>query len=104
MFRQMEPLPTDKPAALDLPDAIFLRPTVMAIFDNVEDLVTIVAAVWPQADQGARAAYNQACERLADVVADFGRNLPGRREGVDALADLPEPTSNIPDSEFNALF
>src|SRR5258705_5898993 len=91
MVRLMERLPTDKPAALDLPDAIFLRPTVMAIFDNVEDLVTIVAAVWPQADQGARAAYNQACERLADVVADFGRNLPERREVVDALADLPEP-------------
>ncbi|HEX7198200.1 MAG TPA: chorismate-binding protein, partial [Dongiaceae bacterium] len=103
MVRLMERLPTNKPAALDLPDAIFLRPTVMAIFDNVEDLVTIVAAVWPQADQGARAAYNQACERLADVVADFGRNLPERHEVVDALADLPEPSSNIPESEFHAM-
>jgi anthranilate synthase component I len=103
MVRLMERLPTNKPAALDLPDSIFLRPTVMAIFDNVEDLVTIVAAVWPQEGQGARAAYNQACERLADVVADFGRNLPERREVVDALADLPEPTSNIPESEFHAM-
>ena len=36
-------------------------------------------------------------------VADFGRNLPERREVVDALADLPEPSSNIPESEFHAM-
>src|SRR5579885_3331910 len=103
MVRLMERLPTSKPAALGLPDAVFLRPTVMAIFDNVEDLVTIVTAVWPDRDQGARAAYNLACERLADVVSDFGRNLPERREVVDALADLPEPTSNITEAEFHGM-
>ncbi len=103
MVRLMEHLPTNKPEALGLPDAVFLRPTLMAIFDNVEDLVTIVTTVWPQPDQGARAAYNQACERLADVVADFGRNLPERREVVDALANLPEPSSNITEAEFHAM-
>ena len=103
MARLMERLPTDKPAGLGVPDSMFLRPTVMAIFDNVEDLVTIVTSVWPSADLGARAAYNQACERLADTVADFGRNLPQRREEVDALADLPEPTSNVTQAEFHAM-
>src|SRR5262249_47351465 len=86
--------------ALGLPDSMFLRPTVMAIFDNVEDLVTIVTSVWPQPGLDARAAYNQACERLADTVADFGRNLPERREVVDALADLPEPKSNMVPAKF----
>ncbi len=103
MVRLMERLPTGKPAGLGVPDSMFLRPTVMAIFDNVEDLVTIVTAVWPTGDLGARAAYNQACERLADTVADFGRNLPERREEVDALADLPEPTSNVTQAQFHAM-
>ena len=85
MVRLMEELPTEKPPGLGLPDSVFLRPTVMAIFDNVEDLVTIITSVWPEAGVSARAAYNQACERLADTVADFGRNLPERREVVDAL-------------------
>jgi anthranilate synthase component 1 len=103
MVRLMERLPTDKPAGLGVPDSMFLRPTVMAIFDNVEDLVTIVTAVWPSSDLGARAAYNQACERLADTVADFGRNLPERREEVDALADLPEPKSNVTQAQFHNM-
>jgi len=103
MVRLMERLPTDKAPGLGLPDSMFLRPTVMAIFDNVEDLVTIVTSVWPGSDQGARAAYNQACERLADTVADFGRNLPERRDEIDALADLPEPTSNVSQSNYHRM-
>jgi anthranilate synthase component 1 len=103
MVRLMEELPTDKAPGLGLPDSVFLRPTVMAIFDNVEDLVTIVTAVWPNAELSAQAAYNQACERLADTVADFGRNLPERREVVEALADLPEPASNMPPAQFHAM-
>jgi anthranilate synthase component 1 len=103
MVRLMERLPTDKAPGLGLPDSMFLRPTVMAIFDNVEDLVTIVTAVWPGSDQGARAAYNQACERLADTVADFGRNLPERRDEVDVLADLPEPSSNISQRDYHRM-
>jgi anthranilate synthase component I len=103
MVRLMERLPTDKAPGLGLPDSMFLRPTVMAIFDNVEDLVTIVTAVWPGSDQGARAAYNQACERLADTVADFGRNLPERRDEIDALADLPEPSSNVSQGDYHRM-
>ena len=103
MVRLMERLPTDKPPGLGLPDSMFMRPTVMAIFDSVEDLVTIVTSVWPGSDQGARAAYNQACERLADTVADFGRNLPERRDEIDALADLPEPTSNISQRDYHRM-
>ena len=103
MVRLMERLPTDKPAGLGVPDSTFLRPTVMAIFDNVEDLVTIVTAVWPSGEQGARAAYNQACERLADTVADFARNLPERRKEVDALANLPEPASNTTQAQFHKM-
>jgi anthranilate synthase component 1 len=103
MVRLMEDLPTDKPPGLGLPDSVFLRPTVMAIFDNVEDLVTIVTPVWPSAEIGPQAAYNQACERLADTVADFGRNLPERREVLDSLAELPEPSSNMPPDRFHAM-
>jgi anthranilate synthase component 1 len=103
MVRLMERLPTEKAPGLGLPDSMFLRPTVMAIFDNVEDLVTIVTSVWPGSDQGARAAYNQACERLADTVADFGRNLPERREEIDVLADLPEPSSNISQRDYHRM-
>jgi anthranilate synthase component 1 len=103
MVRLMERLPDENPDVLGVPDAILLRPTVVAIFDNVEDLVTVVTPAWPAPGVDARAAYNQACERLADVVADFDRSLPHRREDGLDLADLPEPTSNLTRAQYHAI-
>ena len=50
-------------------------PCAGAIFDRVEDKVTVVTPVWHRPDVPAHAAYSQACERLSDVVHDFERPL-----------------------------
>ena len=49
MVRQMERLPSPPPDTLGLPDAILLRPTITAIFDNVRDEIIVVTPVWPDA-------------------------------------------------------
>ena len=103
MVRLVERLPDDNPDPIGIPDGMFLRPTVMAIFDNVDDVVTIVTPVRPQAGINARAAYNQACERLADIVGEFERSLPyGRDAGADS-APPPTPTPNMSADEFKAM-
>src|SRR5699024_8637870 len=76
---------------------------VTAIFDRVEDLVTVISPVWPGSDRSAAAAYELACERLAEVTADFERSLPYRRERREDSADLPEPSSNISRDDFHAM-
>jgi anthranilate synthase component 1 len=103
MVRLMERLPSENPDVLGLPDAIFFRPTLVAVFDRVEDQVTIVTPVWPSAGVSAEAAYQQASERLADAVADFERSLPYRREPVEASGDLPEPRSNMSRERFHDM-
>jgi anthranilate synthase component 1 len=82
MVRQMERLPDDNPDRLGLPDAVFVRPTLVAVFDNIEDRVTLVTPVYPQPDLPASLAYDLALERLGDAVADFARGIrhdPPRR-------------------------
>jgi anthranilate synthase component 1 len=79
-----------------------MRPTVMAIFDNIEDRVVIVTPVWPRSDLGARAAYDLARERLADVVADFDRGLPHRSDWRSA-GSLPEPVSNVTRARYHEM-
>ncbi|MDX1576203.1 MAG: anthranilate synthase component I [Kiloniellales bacterium] len=103
MVRLMERLPSDNPDVLGLPDAVFFRPTLVAVFDRVEDLVTIVTPVWPSEGVSADAAYQQASERLADAVADFERSLPYRREPLQTRGDLPEPRSNMTREQFHAM-
>ena len=99
MVRLMEHLPTTAERAIDVPDGLLIRPTIMAIFDNVADEVTIVTPVWPAAGIGARAAYARACERLANVVEDFDRPLP---HGSYATVDksLATVVSNTPHRRF----
>ena len=103
MVRHMERLPAKNPDVLGVPDSIFVRPTVTAIFDRVEDLVTVISPVWPSEDRSAAAAFELACERLAEVAADFERSLPYRRERSEDSADLPEPRSNVSRDDFHAM-
>jgi anthranilate synthase component 1 len=101
--RLMEDLPDDNPLAIDVPDGLFIRPTVVAVFDRVEDLVTVFTPVWPRGDVSARAAYAQACERLADVAQDFERALPRGRDVIADLDELPPPAANMTREDFHAM-
>ncbi len=86
MVRLIEKLGPPPPDPLDLPDAILIRPTITAIFDNVRDEITIVSPVWPESGIDARAAYARACERVTDAVADLERPAP---KPAPVPADLP---------------
>ncbi|MBS0517381.1 MAG: anthranilate synthase component I [Proteobacteria bacterium] len=103
MVRDMERLPDKNPDPLGLPEAIMVRPTLICIFDRLEDNVTMVTPVWPQAGIGARAAYEAAEERLADAISDFERSLPYRRENAEALDSLPEPQANMSKDDFKKM-
>ena len=76
IVRQMERIPAPPPDVLKLPDAIMLRPTITAVFDNVRDEITVVTPVWPDAKLDARMAYERASDRLQSVVADLERRAP----------------------------
>jgi anthranilate synthase component 1 len=103
MVRLVENLPNPKPDKLGVPDSIFLRPTVVAIFDNVEDVMIIVTPVWPKIGISARAAYNQAVERLGDVVHDLDRSLPQQRADLDPRLELPAPASNMTPDDYKGM-
>lgn len=90
----IEKLPDANPDTLDIPDAILLRPTIICIFDNVLDSATVVTPVWP-GERPARAAYDAACARLAEVMADFDRSLPQRRAADGAVGALQPPSANM---------
>jgi len=103
MVRDMERLPDKNPDPIGIPDAIMVRPTLICIFDRLEDSVTMVTPVWPQKDITARAAYESAEERLSDAVSDFERSLPYRRENADALDALGEPQANMSKDAFKKM-
>jgi anthranilate synthase component 1 len=101
--RLVERLPDANPDVIGTPDGIFLRPTVMAVFDSIEDVVTLITPVWPQDRHGAKDAYGQAQERLAAALADFRKPapIPAQTGGPEAAA--PEPRSNMAPADFHRM-
>ncbi len=102
LVRQMERLPAAPPDVLQLPEAIMLRPTVTAIFDNIRDEITVVTPVWPESGVSARAAYARAAERLQDTVSDLERaGVPSSAPDVNAVLGPAE--SNTSHAEYLAI-
>jgi anthranilate synthase component 1 len=103
MVRLMERLPGQKPDPLGLPDAILVRPTIVAIFDAVRAEVTVATPVFPAKGLSARDAYDRAEERLSAVAVDFARNrLPEDAYDSEPLK-LEEPQSNTTHDEYLAI-
>ena len=102
MVRLMERLADKNADAIGLPEAILIRPTVFAVFDNVRDELTLAAPVYPQPGMSAQAAWNQAQAALAQADAALLRPLPHAAPPV-ALPPQPEPQSNLTKAEFMAI-
>ena len=93
--RLMERLPEPNPDAIGIPDGIFVRPTIMAIFDSVKDILTFVTPVRPTLGVDAQQAYRSAIDTLFKATSGLEKSLHhvhGPR-GLDF--GLPEPSSNM---------
>ncbi|MEE8535179.1 MAG: chorismate-binding protein, partial [Kiloniellales bacterium] len=88
------------PDVLGVPDGMFLRPTVMAVFDRFEDRMTLFTPVWPRPGVSARTAFESAGARLAEVVARFERPLPARRAAPEVGSSPPTVQSNMTREAF----
>ena len=101
--RLSEKIPDNNSDDLGVPDGLFLRPSLICIFDRLEDIVTIVTPVWPKSGVSAEAAYEAATERLNAAVSDLQRSLPFRRERFVGSNQIDEPLSNTSREEFHEM-
>jgi anthranilate synthase component 1 len=101
MVRLMETLPEKNRDVIGVPDGLLIRPSLFAIFDNVNDELTLVAPIYPQADVSAEAAWELAQARLAEAEAALERPLPHPAPPV-MLPDPAAPTSNFAKADFLA--
>ena len=95
MIRLVEHLPDVNPDPLGLPDAVMMRPSVVAVLDGVKGDVTVVAPAWVSSGLSARSAYAQAAERVMDAVRDLDRALPQTSRTLGEAEEDAPPISNF---------
>ena len=101
MIRLVEHLPNVNPDPLGLPDAVLMRPSVVAVLDGVKGEVTIVAPAFTASGLSARAAYAQAAERVMDALRDLDRAPPAQRDLGEARP-VGEAKSNFTHDGYKA--
>jgi len=101
MVRLMERLPAENPDPLGLPDAVLMRPTVMAIFDAVQDEVTVVTPVFPDPEVSGKAAYARACERITGILDALDRPLDHLE--APEVHSVSDPVSNTDPADYEAM-
>ncbi len=94
MIRLVERLPNVNPDPLGLPDAMMLRPSVVAVLDGVKGDVILVAPAWAGGGLSARAAYAQAAERVRDAERALERTVPSTHTLSDP-SPIAAPVSNF---------
>ncbi len=102
MIRLVEDLPNMPPDTMELPDAVMIRPSVIAVLDGVKGEVTVVAPAWVSSGLSARAAYAQAAERVMDAVRDLERALPQSSRDLGEPFEAAPPQSNFEHADYLA--
>ncbi|MDB5542816.1 MAG: Anthranilate synthase, aminase component [Devosia sp.] len=76
MVRLMEVLPDRHEDPLGFPEAILMRPSVLAVFDTLKDELYLTAPVYIRPGVTARQAWEGAQARIDDAVGRLARTLP----------------------------
>lgn len=98
MVRYMEALPSQNPDILGLPESIFIRPSIVVVFDDATDTMQIVTPIYPRAEMSADSAYDLAEQRLGNI---FDRlQLPSPKNDFENMSSLQEPTSNMSRADY----
>jgi anthranilate synthase component I len=74
-----------------LPDMIFVRPTVILIFDRLSDRLTIASPIWETGSQSADAAIDQALAKIDDVAARLSQPLASETRSTETVGDKITP-------------
>jgi anthranilate synthase component I len=103
MVRQVERLTEIAPDPLGTPDALLLRPTVVAVFDSATSEIILATPVRASRAREARRAYDNACSRLERAARALDRSLTLRAPAREPEAPAAKPASNTTPEHYRAM-
>ena len=101
--RLVEDLPNERADPVGTPDALMIRPTIIAVFDNVKDEIIIVTPVRPDGRLKAKTAYARACDRLSATLDRLDSPLPHAPGSNGDVVAMPAQSSNMTPEQYTAM-
>ena len=95
---QYEKLPKRKVNDLGLPDGFFIRPTVMAIFDSLENKLIITSPLWYEKNLNFKKEYDKKLKFLKAIRSNLLNTIKHENKKIKKNKILPK--SNISKKKF----
>ncbi|MEM6907980.1 MAG: chorismate-binding protein [Pseudomonadota bacterium] len=96
----VERLPRAEPSELALPDILFVRPTILLVFDGLTDELFAIAPIWHATDPAR--AIEQAGERIDETLRALAQPRPADT-GAPADIAAPELSPVMAAEEYQSL-
>jgi anthranilate synthase component 1 len=103
VVRLMEELPHPNRDALGIPDAILIRPTLVIVFDAVQDSIIVVTPVRPGSNVTADTALARAVDRITEMVDALDQPLDKSAAPYVPAPLIVAPESNTDAAEYKRL-
>lgn len=100
MVRQMEALGPRPSGGVDTPDAIFIRPTMLAVFDNVKQEILLIAPARPHPRSAPASVYDDVLRRIDEAAARLAAPLDNALRTPEIGAPPGPVESNVARQQF----
>jgi len=72
----MEKINLQNPDEINIPDAIMIRPKLVAVFDNIKDTINIMTSVYPNKSITAEEALKNSEEYIDQAIKKLNKDIP----------------------------
>src|SRR5258705_994136 len=103
MVRLIEELPAPNPDPIGIADGVLMGPTVVGVFDAVNELIRLVRRVRPEKGVPAKTALARAADRLGAIVDALDRPLDHAATNGASGPLTVLPSSNTTPAEFERM-
>jgi len=76
MIQLMEKINLQNPDEINIPDAIMIRPKLVAVFDNIKDTINIMTSVYPNKSITAEEALKNSEEYIDQAIKKLNKDIP----------------------------
>ena len=101
MVRHVEELPNINPDKIGLPDAMFIRPSIIAVLDGVKGEVILVSPVFYNQETSSNQAFKKAQNKIEDAIFELKKQIISNRN-LGKPGEIEEPSSNFTKEEYKS--
>ena len=76
MIQLMEKINLNNPDEINIPDALMIRPKLVAVFDNIKDTINIQTSIYPDKKITAELAFSKANDYINIIIKKLNRDIP----------------------------